>query len=153
MPSEVADLEFFNSPNVYFCDFQFEKSECSCLSLKNAVILQYVINAFEVEVFVVLVSLLFISFLHSYKNPIFVFQHPVPTKLSCMGSYLLFSSNAAILVLNGRLPGGLKTVFHGPILRGMMWSSKWFQSATSRLFVKALQEVLCLVHRPQLPTA
>jgi hypothetical protein len=65
MPSEVADLEFFNSLTVYFCDFQFEKSECSCLCLKNAVIIEYITNAFKVGVFVVLVSLLFIiSFVH-----------------------------------------------------------------------------------------
>jgi hypothetical protein len=71
-------------------------------------------------------------FLRSYKNTVVVFQHPVLTKLSCMGSYLLFFSNDAILVLNGRLPGGLKTVTRGPIIRGMIWSSRWFQSGIKR---------------------
>jgi hypothetical protein len=69
MPSEVADLEFFNLPAVYFCDFQFEKSECSCLCLKNAMVLQYIINAFEIGVFVVLFSLLFIFFFVHIKTP------------------------------------------------------------------------------------
>jgi hypothetical protein len=36
-----------------------------------------------------------------------------------MSSYLLLSSNAAILVLNKRLPGSLKTNHDGPLHRGM----------------------------------